>query len=95
MTLADRFKNVPVDPSLQFCTVGKTLSGFAALDGETGDDYVALVAALQDPTTWTATDIARLCGLEGIDVDVRHIRQHRNGEHRLRNCAAHDAGTLT
>lgn len=95
MTLADRFKNVPVDPSQQFCTIGKVLSNIQAQHGETHDDYVALVAALESGTTWTATDIARLLKLEGYESDVRHIRQHRNGEHRLRTCAAHDAGVLS
>lgn len=93
MSLAERLQAPPIDRSKQYCTVGKLLAELGPKDriGEVASDYNSLVKALGDGD-WSASDIARILGEEGYTVSVRHVRQHRNGDHTLRDCALPNAG---
>lgn len=88
MTLAERLKAPPVDPAHQWCQVGKFLKGLNPVD------RAALTNALADQE-WTATQIKQVIKWEdGTNVSVRHIRQHRNGEHTAVNCLSPSYGVL-
>lgn len=91
MSLADRLAAPPIDPSSQFCTVGKVLEEIAAAHGDTHQDYQALAGALST-ASWPAARLADALAEEGYPVEWRHIQAHRRGEHTERQCAAHTVG---
>jgi hypothetical protein len=96
VSLAARLGKPPVQPSKQFCEVGKILDRLrtvAPTDDPTSE-YTALVTALATPA-WEAPAISMALVDEGYgSVNVRHVRQHRRGEHTETQCAAHDVGVL-
>ncbi len=90
MSLADRFKTPSADPAKQFCTVGRLLDELV----ESGTEYAAVVNALQDGSRWSATAISQILNQEGHRVNIRHIREHRNGNHTIDNCKHPQDGVL-
>ncbi len=92
MSLVERLSTPPVDPTKQFCDVGKLLHLLEGADPAL-QEYMALARALSD-SQWQASDIARALAAEGHPVNLRHIRQHRRGEHSEANCMDAYAGVI-
>ncbi len=86
----ERLAKPPVDPAKQFCTVGRLLSELAKTDDQ---EFGALTAALAN-RDWTAADITKALQAEGHTVNLRHVRQHRNGEHFPQSCLAPHDGVI-
>lgn len=96
MTLADKFAKQPIDPTRQWCDIGKVIDRLrqGKLTGDE-DELTALVGALEDKA-WTAPAISMALVDEGFgSVNTRHVRQHRRGEHTQVQCAAHDTGVIS
>jgi len=93
MTLAQRLAEPPIKQGKQYCSVGWVLDNLHAQGEDGSKDYVALTVAL-GVSAWSAMDIQRSLREENYSVPVRHIREHRNGQHNAQNCAAHEVGLL-
>ncbi len=90
MSLAERLKTPPIQPSKQFCSVGRLLEELRNKDTR---EYVAVVTALGVPA-WSASDIYRELEAENYQLSIRHIREHRNGMHSEQNCRHPEVGRL-
>lgn len=98
MSLRDALAKPPVDPSRQYCTVGKVLDNLLAQTNETLDDpmseYAALVGAMAN-VRWSSTSLVRTLQEEGFQgVTVRHMREHRARQHNENNCRYPNAGQI-